>query len=97
MASPTEPPTKPPTSDSIPPSDLLEGLWVLGTVTRGGSGPCYGLRTDDGTELALSGSTAGTLEPGDRIRALVRLPAERHVIDCGPGEPRILMQVKRAT
>ena len=44
----TRPPEPPKT-----PSDLVPHDVVAGRVTRGGSGPCYGLVTEDGTEYAM--------------------------------------------
>lgn len=88
MITPTEQPV------ASGPSDRITGLWVLGTVTRGGSGPCYGLTTDDGRQLALSGKTLGPLTNGDRIRVLVQ--ASERPIDCGPGEQFSATEVKRA-
>ena len=76
------------------PSDQITGLWVVGTVTRGGPGPCYGLQTDDGRELALNGAAVGPLSEGERVRVLVRT-TERPA-DCGPGEPMIVMDLKPA-
>src|SRR5690349_7245222 len=63
-------PTASPTLESVPTSrpsgppreptdnDKPTG-WIVGTVTAGGTGPCYGLVTDDGIKYALH-STAGT-------------------------------------
>ena len=41
---------------------------VAGRVTRGGSGPCYGLITDDGTEYALYSTAGIRLDEGSYIR-----------------------------
>ena len=58
--------------------------WIVGTVTAGGTGPCYGLVTDDGIKYALH-STAGTrLDKGARVR-VQGTPAKIR-IDCGPGQ-----------
>jgi hypothetical protein len=77
-----------------PPSDLITGFWLLGSITRGGPGPCYGFRTDGGREYALSGATIGPLAIGDRIRA--RIKTTEQPVDCGPGEVGILLEIKRA-
>jgi hypothetical protein len=69
-------------------------VWVLGTVTRGGDGPCYGLQADDGRLLALRGAGAGTLNVGDRIRARVMVPLSEE--DCGEGVPMTLLEIKPA-
>lgn len=77
-----------------PPSDLITGFWVRGTITRSGPGVCYGLTVDDGRQFAMSGATIGGLPVGDRIKA--RVMATEQPIDCGPGEAMILLEVKRA-
>ncbi len=82
-----------PTRGTTGPSDELTGLWVIGTVTRGGTGPCYGLATDDGRELALYANGAGSLIEGDRIRARVIVPVQP--ADCGSGEAMNLLEIKR--
>lgn len=57
--------------------------WVAGMVTRGGTGPCYGLIADDGQRYALY-STAGTeLVQGSRVK--VKLETTMLRIYCGPG------------
>ena len=63
----------------------------MGTVTRGGSGPCFGLVTDDGTEYALYHPDGITLAQGARVR--VRLGPASQGTDCGPGRP---MQLRSA-
>ena len=73
---PTGPPRGP--SDQIKKTNL-----VVGTVTRGGSGPCYGLQTDDGTQYALYSAAGPTLTRGERVK--VRTRPSRLRIDCGPG------------
>ena len=74
--------TKSPPND---PTDLQKPYpWIVGTVTAGGTGPCYGLETDEGQQYALH-STAGTrLETGARIR--IKTTPARVRIDCGPGK-----------
>jgi len=68
------------------PSDQIKKTsWVVGTVTRGGTGPCYGLVTDDGVEYALH-STAGTnLARGSRMR--INTATAKFRISCGSGRP----------
>jgi hypothetical protein len=57
---------------------------VVGTPTIGGTGPCYGLETDEGTPYALY-STAGTnLTKGTRMRITTK--AAKVKIYCGPGK-----------
>ena len=74
---PTAPPSDP--TDRIKNSDV-----VVGTVTRGGTGPCYGLVTDDGVQYALYESKDRDLTIGTRIEVQTRPTRLR--IDCGPGQ-----------
>jgi hypothetical protein len=73
-------PSGPPDS----PTDLIKktGI-VVGLVTRGGSGPCYGVQTDDGTQYALHSSAGHDLPRGKYVRVLTKPSLLR--IDCGPG------------
>jgi hypothetical protein len=77
LARPTAPPRGP--TDQIKKTNL-----VVGTVTRGGSGPCYGLATDDGTAYALHATTAHQLVKGTRVRVQTKPSLLR--IDCGTGK-----------
>ncbi|GIM90451.1 hypothetical protein [Paractinoplanes toevensis] len=90
-AKPAEPakrtsiPVDPPASD--PPAGATDVIkktaWVVGTVTKDSSGPCYNLETDEGTQYALH-STAGTkLVKGTRMR--IKTAPTKLRIDCGPG------------
>jgi len=80
----TPPPGLPrPSSPPKNPTDLTSPGWVGGTVTTGGTGPCYGLVTDDGEAYALYSDQGWTLVEGTRIRALVEPNPLR--IYCGPG------------
>ncbi|MET8319161.1 hypothetical protein [Micromonospora sp. NPDC005189] len=82
----TEPPTmRPPVVKPSPPSDLRQTDLVSGTVTRGGTGPCYGLVAEDGTEYALHGPDAGELRAGSVVT--LRITIARARINCGPGLP----------
>lgn len=56
---------------------------IAGRVTRGGSGPCYGVVTDDGKEYALYGSDTGTLQVDSFVRVTIAPLLLR--INCGPG------------
>jgi hypothetical protein len=71
-------PPENPTDRIKPPS------WVVGTVTAGGSGPCYGLSTDDGTQYALHAADGTVLVKGARIRVAIKPAVAR--IGCGPGK-----------
>ncbi|GIF19863.1 PBP1b-binding outer membrane lipoprotein LpoB [Actinoplanes tereljensis] len=84
-AEPTAIPIDPGPSD--PPagaSDVIKKTdWVVGTVVRDSSGPCYTLETDEGTQYALH-SVAGTkLVKGVRMR--IKTAPTKLRIDCGPG------------
>jgi hypothetical protein len=72
---------EPPSTPSDPqPVDL-----VAGRVVRGGAGPCYGVRTDDGKLYAVHSTSSGELEVGTTV--LVKLGPALPEVDCGPGEP----------
>ena len=71
-------PPENPTDQIKPPS------WVVGTVTAGGSGPCYGLSTDDGTQYALHAADGTVLVKGTRMRVAIKPAVAR--IGCGPGK-----------
>ena len=65
VAARLSPGTRPPPDAAPPkaaeqsqPTDYIAGDRIGGRVTKGGSGPCYGLVTDDGKQYALH-STAG--------------------------------------
>ncbi|MEU7904196.1 hypothetical protein [Actinoplanes sp. NPDC049118] len=74
---PTAPPSEP--TDAFQQNDL-----IVGTVNRGGSGPCYGLVTDDGKQFALYENRGRELVKGTRIQ--VRAEPSLLRIDCGTGE-----------
>jgi hypothetical protein len=82
-------PAAPPTLDapSAPPSeptdDIKASTIIVGTVNRGGSGPCYGLVTDDGVQYALYEAKGRTLTKG--IRITVDAVPSRLLIACGTG------------
>jgi multidrug efflux pump subunit AcrA (membrane-fusion protein) len=65
------------------PTDQSDTDWLTGTVTAGGSGPCYGLVTDDGTKVALHAADGRVLTKGARIRVRTKPALTR--IYCGPG------------
>ena len=82
------PPTSPPKS----PTDALPTDVVVGRITKGGTGPCYGLITDDEKQYALY-STAGTaLAEGQIVR--VQTAPLLLKINCGPGEHRSIVKVE---
>lgn len=57
--------------------------WIAGSVTKGGAGPCFGLKSDDGVQYAMHSTEARTLKPGDRVR--VQVTPSRLRISCGDG------------
>jgi hypothetical protein len=68
------------------PTDILRSPgWTEGTITRGGSGPCYGLVTFDGVAYAMYSDKGTDLAKGDHIRA--ELTPAKLRIDCGEGIP----------
>jgi hypothetical protein len=81
---------------SAPPRDPTDDskatTVIVGTVNRGGDGPCYGLSTDDGVQYALYEAKGRALPAGIRI-TVDALPS-RLRIDCGPGT---LVEVKTLT
>jgi hypothetical protein len=86
----TSPPTALPTSpsDPRPPKDVL-----VGRIIRGGTGPCYGLETDEGKQYALYSDAGMLLEAGTTVR--VETAPLRLKIDCGPGEHRSAVKIDR--
>ena len=74
-------PTAPPNG----PSDQIKNTgWTVGTVTTGGSGPCYGLTTDDGVVYALHNADGIKLTRGTMVRVKTKAALVR--IYCGPGK-----------
>jgi hypothetical protein len=78
------PPRRPPSGLPTEPTDNLPTDLVVGTVTAGGSGPCYGMTTDDGVQYALYGRDGVTLTEGDTIRVWIE-PLMLQIF-CGPGQ-----------
>ncbi|MEU8232391.1 hypothetical protein AB0C12_22640 [Actinoplanes sp. NPDC048967] len=76
LTRPTTPPSEP--TDAIKATEL-----IVGTVNRGGSGPCYGLVTDDGVQYALYEAKGRALTIGIRIKADVS-PSMLDIA-CGAG------------
>ncbi|MEU1358918.1 hypothetical protein ABZ356_03650 [Micromonospora zamorensis] len=74
-------PPKPP--KPTPPTDLRDSGLIAGHITRGGSGPCYGLLAEDGRAYALHGQGAGNLAEGSFVT--LRIASRSSDIDCGPG------------
>jgi len=78
---PTSRPSGPPSEPTD--NDKPTG-WIVGTVTAGGTGPCYGLVTDEGVPYALHSTAGLRLEKGSRVR-VKGTPAKIRIY-CGPGE-----------
>ena len=85
LSPPAAPPSEP--TDDSKPTEV-----VVGTVNRGGKGPCYGLVTDDGVQYALYEAKGRALTTGTRVT--VDASPSRLRIDCGTGT---LVEVKTLT
>jgi hypothetical protein len=57
---------------------------VVGTVTLGGSGPCYRIVTDDGQPWSLYGNDGMAVSAGAVV--LVKIKPLTLKINCGPGQ-----------
>jgi hypothetical protein len=87
------PTLSPPSAPPNGPTDQIKKFnTVVGVVTRGGSGPCYGLETDDGTRYALHSSARHELVRGDYVRVFAKPSLLR--IDCGPGKLLEIVRVE---
>jgi hypothetical protein len=83
---PTGPAPSKPAGIPKTPTDIVRSPgWIEGTITRGGTGPCYGLVTFDGVAYAMYSDKGTKLAEGDHIKAA--LTPARLRIDCGPGIP----------
>lgn len=84
------PPSVPPRTptDPRPPKDVL-----VGRVIRGGSGPCFGLETDEGKRYALYSTETVTLEVGETIK--VQYAPLYLKINCGEGEHVSAVKITR--
>lgn len=76
-------PPKPP--KPTPPTDLRDSGLIAGHITRGGSGPCYGLVAEDGRAYALHGPGYGNLTEGSFVT--LRIVPRPAGVDCGAGVP----------
>ena len=82
---PATKPAKDPT-DRIKSTDVITGM-----VTKCGSGPCYGITTDDGTQYALH-STAKFQLPKGKYAKVRAVPSDLRIY-CGPGKLLDLIHV----
>ena len=93
---PTGPPPGAKKPSGIPktPTDKIESPgWTEGWITRGGTGPCYGLADLDGKPYAVYSDAGTDLKKGDYVRA--RLVPARLRINCGEGTPVQMQAVER--
>jgi hypothetical protein len=82
---PSLPPPSPPGSGKVsPPTDPQPTGIVVGRIVRGGSGPCYGVETDDGKLYAVYSTQASDLAVGTTVR--VKTAPLLLKIYCGEGE-----------
>jgi hypothetical protein len=87
------PTLQPPKGPPKTPTDNLPRDRIAGRITKGGSGPCYGLVTDDGKEYALHSTAGLELEEGTYVRA--RIATLRLKIYCGPGQHVALLEAEK--
>ena len=85
------PTLRPPSGPPERPTDLRRTDLLAGRISRGGSGPCYGLVTDDGREYALHGENMGTWGTGTWVRVTIGPPTGG--ADCGPGIRADLLKI----
>lgn len=101
MPLPSLPPARPPRK----PTDNQPTDRLAGRVTRGGTGPCYGVTTDDGREYALHGPAVGPLRTGGYVRLrIAAMPTDGSGpptadggspgVDCGSGIPARIVSVE---
>jgi len=83
-AAPAPTPVRSIAPPEMPTDRLKPPSYVVGTVTAGGSGPCYQLSTDDGTRYALHSADGTTLVKGARMRVTIKPAVAK--IWCGPGK-----------
>jgi hypothetical protein len=92
-SSPSNPPGTDPDGPPTGYTDLEKGPgWVVGVITRGGSGPCYGLSAEDGKTYALHSTEGITLTKNTHVR--VRVIPSRLRISCGEGQQVLLQAVE---
>ncbi len=75
-----------------PTDDIKNTTVVVGVVTRGGLGPCFGVQTDDGVEYALHSGLHLTLTRGQYVRLQTSESTVR--VDCGSGRFREISAVE---
>lgn len=86
-----QPPASRPANLKFPePAEMRVG-WLNATVTTGGSGPCYSLKSTDGDTWAVYSKTSVPLDKGDQVRA--RITPGKTAVSCGSGKPATLVRV----
>ena len=85
MSSNPPPTLKPPSEPPKSPTDSRPRDLLVGRVVSGGSGPCYGVETDEGKVYAVYSTTAGELPIGTTVRVTTGPPPSD--VDCGDGTP----------
>ena len=95
MSSTDLPTMRPPMKPPKKPTDLVPHDIVVGRVTRGGTGPCYGLITEDDQEYALYSTAGVTLTEGTYVR--VKFTSMTAAVDCGPGRQVTVLTVTTLT
>ncbi|WP_433299897.1 hypothetical protein ACQP2F_01520 [Actinoplanes sp. CA-030573] len=98
-AAPAHTPTRrpgpvPPSRRPTPPVEAVRAGWITATVTRGGSGPCFGFQATDGEAYAVYSSASLKLTAGERVRA--RITPGSTPVSCGTGRPARLEHVQLA-
>jgi hypothetical protein len=94
VSSTVPPSQRPPSRPPKTPTDVPPG-WIVGTVTKGGTGPCYGMETDEGKLYALYGGGGVALERGSKVR--VRVEPLKLKIYCGPGLHVHILEIKQVS
>ncbi|MEV6600359.1 hypothetical protein AB0M36_26445 [Actinoplanes sp. NPDC051346] len=74
---------KPPGIPKTPTDIIKSPGWTEGWITRGGTGPCYGLADVDGKPYAVYSDAGTPLMKGAHVR--VRLVPSELRINCGEG------------
>jgi hypothetical protein len=95
MSSTVPPSQRPPSRPPTTPTDVVPPGWIVGTVTKGGTGPCYGMETDEGKLYALYGGAGVALERGSKVR--VRVEPVKLKIYCGPGLHVNILEIKQVS
>ncbi|MBL7260959.1 hypothetical protein [Paractinoplanes lichenicola] len=93
-ASPLPPPSRPAGVTAPDLSSLRVGS-ITATVTKGGGGPCYGLKSADGVAWSVYSKKPVPLAKGDRVQA--RITPGKTPVDCGSGKPATLDRVMIGT